>query len=471
MKILLANPALSLEEQKNPVVSKLFSNAMPLGICYLAAVLLREGIEVELIDGAAEKLRQEDIINKVRKGNFDVLGISTTTVSYHRAVELARMAKKEFGKSIPVLLGGPHISAVPKQAMSESAFDIGVYGEAEETIVELLRTMDRGGDLSKVKGIYYREDDELIFTGVRPLVENLDTIPFPARHLLKAKRYYSLPTDVRKMPKFSILANRGCPFHCIFCDSAVVGKKYRSSSPKYLVDEMEHLVKDFGAREIFFVGTTFTVSRKKTEQFLDELESRNLDLYWTCSTRVDVVDKPLLKRMKHAGCWSIRFGIESGNQEVLDFIKKGITKEQVRKATTACEEVGIHTKGFFMIGHLIDTPETIRDSIEFAKSLPLTDITVQINTPLPNTEQFKLANQYGTLADKDFSKFSFFDPVYIPRGMSEEELIRLHRKFYHEFFWRPKILWRQFKKVLNFNTLKNYIKCLDLIIYLTLKRR
>lgn len=471
MKILLVNPALSLEEQKNPVVSRLFSNAMPLGICYLASVLIREGIHVELVDGAAERIQQKDIIDIVKKGKFDILGISTTSVSYHRAVELARMAKKEFGDSVHVLLGGAHISAVPEQAMAEESFDIGVYGEAEETIVELVNALASKGDLSQIKGLYYRENGELKFTGFRPLIQDLDTIPFPARHLLKAKNYFSLPTDVRRLPKFSILANRGCPFHCIFCDSAVVGKRYRSASPKYLVDEMELLVKDFGAREIFFVGTTFTVSREKTEEFLDELEKRKLDLYWTCSTRVDVVDKPLLERMKKLGCWSIRFGIESGNQEVIDFIKKGITKEQVRKALEICEEVGIHTKGFFMIGHLIDTPETIRDSIDFAKSLPLTDVTVQINTPLPNTEQYNRADEFGTLAKKEYSKYSFFDPVYVPRNMTEEQLVKYHRQFYREFYWRPKVLWRQFIKILNPNTFINYLKCLDLIFYLTLKNK
>ncbi|MCE1247798.1 MAG: B12-binding domain-containing radical SAM protein [Firmicutes bacterium] len=470
MKVLIVNPALSKEELKNPVVSNLFSNAMPLGICYLASMLLKEGIHVELIDGAAERIEQKDIIDRCRKGNFDILGISTTTVSFHRAVELGDLAKKAFGDSIPILVGGPHMSALPQETMKEKCFDIGVLGEAEGTIVELVRTLEQKGDLSRVLGIYYREGDELIFTGPRPLIQDIDTIPFPARHLLNPKLYSSLPTDVKRLPKFSILANRGCPFQCIFCDSAVVGKKYRSPSPKYLADEVEHVIKEFGAKEIFFVGTTFTASRKATEDFLDELESRNLKFSWTCSTRVDVVDKPLLERMKRDGCWSIRFGVESGNQEVLNFIKKGITKEQVHRAISLCNEVGIHTKGFFMIGHLVDTHETIVDTINFAKELPLTDVTVQINTPLPNTEQYNLAKDYGTLMEKDYVRFSFFDPVFVPKGLTEEDLVKYHRRFYREFYWRPEILLRQFGKVLNFNTFFNYIKCANLIIYLTLKK-
>lgn len=470
MKILLANPALSREEYKNPVISNLFSNAMPLGICYLASVLRREKIDVGLVDAAAERIGQEEIIERVKRERCDVLGITSTSVSFHRAVELAGLAKKNLGRKFPVIIGGAHISAVPLEAMAEKAFDIGVYGEAEETLPELLRVLETGKNLAGVKGIYYRLDDEVKFTQPRPLIENLDTIPFPARELLNTKLYASLPTDVRRLPKFSILANRGCPFGCIFCDSAVVGKKYRAPSAKYLVDEMEMLEKEFGAKEIFFVGTTFTASREKTEEFLDELERRKLNLLWTCSTRVDVVDYPLLKRMREAGCWSIRLGVESGNQEVLDFIKKGITLKQVRQTVEACNRAGIHAKGFFMIGHLVDTPETIRDSIEFAKSLPLTDLTVQINTPLPNTEQFRRADEYGRMTEKDYNKFTFFDPVFVPKNMTEDQLVRLHRQFYREFFWRPGVLLRQLKKILNLSTFVNYIKCLDLIFYLTLKR-
>lgn len=470
MKVILVNPPISREERRNPVVSRLFSNAMPLGIAYLASVLISRGIATDLLDAAAEGITQQDVLQRIRRGKYDLLGITSTSVSFHRAIEIAGMTKTALGESFPVILGGAHVSAVPREAMEEKVFDVGVLGEAEETFCELAETLAAKGDLSRVRGICYREGDWLRFTQPRPLIQDLDSIPFPARHLLKKDLYSSLPTDVRRMPKFSILANRGCPFQCIFCDSAVVGKRYRSPSPRYLVDEMEMLKKDFGAREIFFVGTTFTVSRERTEAFIDELERRRLDLLWTCSTRVDVVDRPLLERMKKAGCWAIRFGVESGSQEVLDFIKKGITKEQVQDAVEACRDVGIHTKAFFMVGHLIDTPDTIRESIEFAKSLPLTDLTVQINTPLPNTEQFREAARYGCLDCRDYSRFSFFDPVFVPRGMTAGQLTDLHRQFYREFFWRPGTLWQQLKKMTNLGTFINYVKCADLIFHLTVRK-
>ncbi len=470
MKVLLVNPPLSGLERKNPVRLRLFSNAMPLGICYLAAYLGRAGIDVDIIDGAATGIDLIPMVESICRLRPDVMGITSTSVSFHRAVELAESVKKKLGSDFPIVLGGAHLSAVPLEAMAHECFDYGVYGEGEETFTQLVSALGAGRGADDIPGVYYRQEGKILFTSPRPLITNLDAIPFPRRNLLNTSLYTSLPTDVRRLPKFSILANRGCPFNCIFCDSAVVGKSYRTASPGYLADEMEMLKKDFGAREIFFVGTTFTVSREHTEAFLSELERRRLDMMWTCSTRVDVVDLELLSRMKKAGCWAIRFGIESGSQKVLDFIRKGINLDQARKAVEDCARAGINAKAFFMVGHLNDTRETIRESIDFAKSLPLTDLTVQINTPLPNTEQFRRAKEFGTLDTRDYSRYSFFEPVFTPHGMTPEELVSLQRQFYREFFWRPAPLIRQAQKLLNWNTFRNYIKCADLIYHLTLKR-
>jgi len=470
MKVLLVNPSLSRREQQNPVIANLFSNAMPLGLAYLASTLLARGHQVHLRDGAAERVEHKAILNQIERERYSLVGITSTTTGFHRALEFAGLVRERF-PSITTVLGGPHLSALPYHAMAEKSFDLGVMGEGEETLAELVEVLEGGGQPSQVKGLIYREGDEIKFTPPRPLIQNLDTIPFPARHLLNTRLYASLPTDVRFLPKFTVITARGCPFRCIFCDSAVVGKKHRTPSPEYLVAEMEHLVKDFGVREIALVGTTFTVNRERTLKFLELLRKKNLKLAWTCSTRVDSLDRDLLRLMKEAGCWSVRLGIESGNEEVLKFIRKGITREQVRDVVGWCQELGIHTKGFFMVGHLIDNAQTIRDSIDFALSLPLTDITVQINTPLPNTPQYRQAAKYGTLDEKDFSRFSFFEPVYVPNGMTQEELVALHREFYRRFYWRLSTLRLHLKKIMHLATLKNYIKAANLIFFLSFQKR
>ena len=472
MKILLINPPLKEEERKNPVIGTLFANAMPLGLGYLAAVLIQAGItDVQIVDAAAERKTAVDLVDKIRRDGVDIVGIGATTYSYFDAMDVARAIKEAFGDAIPIVLGGPHISAIPSHAMACEDFDYGVIGEGEYTFLELVQKLGRGESVTDVKGIVYRKGDELVFTPKRPLVMDLDTIPFPARHLFRTHLYASLPTDVRYLPKFTQIPTRGCPFQCNFCDSAAVtGKRYRAPSPKYLVDEMEHLKKDFGVREVAFAATTFTVSHRKTEEFLDELESRKLNMAWTASTRVDVVDKPLLQRMKNAGCWSIRMGIESGDDEVLKFIQRGMTTDEVRRVVNDANDVGLQIKAFFIVGHLIDTPATIRKSIDFACSLPLDDVTVQINTPLPNTPQFNMAPKYGQL-NPDFSRYNFWRPVYVPHGMTEDELIWWHREFYKRFYWRAKTVKAHVKKkLLHFHTFVNYMKTLNLFVYLAFKR-
>lgn len=468
MKILLINPPLSPEEQKNPVVANLFSNAMPLGILYIASYALERGLQVAAIDAPAERQTLDEVMQRIRRYSPDIIGITTTTPVFHRAIALAR-AIKAWAPNLKIVVGGPHINAAPITSMMHDCFDIGCIGEGEETFYELVTALDRGESPDKIHGLIFRHSSGMIrFTPPRRPLMDLDTLPFPARHLLDNSLYTSLPTDVRYLPKYTVLATRGCPFRCTFCDHASEGEKYRTASPTYMADELELLERQYGAREVAFVGSTFTAKREAAIELCEQIIQRGLKLHWTCSTRVDVVTEDLLRLMKKAGCWAIRFGIESGNQQILNFIHKGITKEQVRKAVNLCDKVGICTKAFFIVGHPTETKQTIEETIDFACSLPLTDITVQINTPLPNTHQYSIARDYGTIPSVDYSKYSFFSPVFIPHGLTKEDLVYYHKEFYRRFFWRVPTFKRQLKKVSHFATLMNYLRCLDLIFYLTM---
>lgn len=469
MKVVLINPPLPEESLKNPVVVNLFSNAMPLGICYLAAVLKKEGIDVNILDAAAERLNIEKCGEWIIKEKPDILGITSTTNNFFQAIALAKKSK-ELRPDMPVVLGGVHVTAVPEDALSNEEFDYGVIGEAEITFPALLKAVASNVDTSGIEGIAYRDGDKIKLTPPRKYIEDLDTLPFPSRDLLKARLYSSLPTDVLRLPKLTMVPTRGCPFNCIFCTSCVTGKNFRIFSPGYIADEMEHLYRDFGAREIAFTTTTFTVNRKKSHEFLDDLIRRKMDLVWTVSTRVDTVDRELLAKMKKAGCWCVRIGIESGNEDVLKFIRKGITLEQVKKVTKWCDELGIHVKTFFIIGHLPDTEDSIRDSIDFALSLPIGDVTVQFNTPLPGTAQYSMASDYGILKN-NIASHNYWEPAFIPKGLSEEKLISLHKEFYKKFYMRP-VLWkRHLKKLAHPRTILNYIKTLDLLYYLAFGKK
>lgn len=468
MKILLVNPPLSVEEQRNPVVSNLFANAMPLGILYIASYGIERGLNIQAIDAPAERMTLDDAMAKIKKFAPDVVGITTTTPVFHRAIALAR-AVKTWGPSVVTVVGGPHINAAPITSMMNKCFDIACLGEGEITFYELVTALARGESPDHIPGLIFRGGSGIIrFTAPRQHLMDLDQLPFPARNLLNPKLYTSLPTDVKYLPKFTVLATRGCPFHCTFCDHAAGGEKYRTPSPKYMVDELEMLEKQYKAREVAFVGSTFTAKAEKAEEMCNLILERGLKLQWTCSTRVDVVSERLLTLMKKAGCWCIRFGVESGSQKILNQIRKGITKEQITKAINLCEKVGICTKAFFIVGHPMETIQTMEETIDFACSLPLTDITVQLNTPLPNTHQYATAHEFGHIPSVDYSKYSFFSPVFIPNGLTAEDLAYYHKEFYRRFFWRPETIKRQIKKVAHWATLMNYFRCLDLIFYLTL---
>jgi radical SAM superfamily enzyme YgiQ (UPF0313 family) len=174
--------------------------------------------------------------------------------------------------------------------------------------------------------------------------------------------------------------------------------------------------------------------------------------------------------MKTAGCWDVRLGIESGNEEVLGFIRKKVSLEQIRRVAGWCRDLGIHAKGFFILGHLVETKESIEDTINFALSIPLTDITVQLNTPLPNTPQYEIAGRYGTFKSQDFSEFDMFTPVFVPRGMTEEYLVSKQRELYRRFYLRWGTVKRHMAKMTPL-TLLNYIKALGLFIHLSAGRR
>lgn len=467
MKILLINPPITFSQKRRigPVIRNLFYNSPPLGLGYLAAVLEKRKIIVKIIDAAVKNLRIPEISILYRKFKPEIVGITSTTYSFQSAVSIARMIKEE-NPYTKVIIGGPHVTADPQSILPHKSFDVGVFGEGEATLPNLIDALKNNGDLREIKGIIFREDRELYFTEPREYLKNLDTLPFPARHLLPLELYRPQPNDERIRPKLSMITSRGCPFGCIFCDKSVFGKTYRSFSPEYIVSEMEHLVKDFGVKDIAFLDSCFTVHKERVEAIITEIRKRNLKVSWTCTARVDVVTKELLKKMKEAGCWRVRLGIESGDDNVLKFIKKGITKEQAKNAANWAAEVGLQPKGFFMIGHLIDTGESIEETIKFAKSLPLKDITIQINTPLRNTIQYGIYKEYGTLTTDDKSKFSYFEPVFLPKGLTKEYLNQIYRKFYRSWYIRPIVIWWHLRHLQGFRDIGKYLKTLGLLVFL-----
>jgi radical SAM superfamily enzyme YgiQ (UPF0313 family) len=473
MRVTLVNPPIDTvlaHGHVSPVTAYLFYNSAPLGILYVAAALEAAGHTVAAIDAAAEKLDIRGTVRRIESTRPDVIGITSTTVVFETAKLLATACKGAMPR-IPVVLGGYHVTLLPHEAMAHAAFDYGVIHEGEHTMAELCMALAGVRALEDVQGIVLREPGGgLRFTPPRPRFKELDQLPFPARHLLPPDLYQPIPIDEHASPKFAMITSRGCPHACAFCQKAKSG--YRSHSPEYIADEVEHLVRDFGARDIAFVDSLFCASKKRVQGIMDEFMRRDIPskVSWTCSSRVEVVDRELLQQMKDAGCWRTRFGIESGSDRVLDFISKGITKDKIRAAVTAAHEVGLRPKAFFILGHMPDTRETIEETIQFAKTIPLHDVTVQINTLLPKTPQMETwereGEKWGRLVNSSTDEKSFWEPTFVPWGLEPEELVAFHRRFYREFYFRPITLARHLETVTSWRDVYKYASASSLFSFL-----
>ena len=441
-RIFLLYPPVSKEERYGSALGASGGNQIPLGIYYLSSALRNAGFTIKAYDAEIAGNNAEATAEMIRDFLPDAMGISCTTVAYHRAVEVARIVKKNLPQ-LPIVIGGPHVTSNYTHAMSFSCFDYGVVGEGEETAIELFHSIFSNNPLlSSIKGIVFRKDGELLFTGHRALIDNLDTIAFPAYDLIKnISQYNPPPSNYKKLPVVNIITSRGCPNHCTFCDRAVFGNKLRQRSAENVVEEISLLVKKYNVKEIAFVDDTFTIGKNRLIKIFNLLEKRKIRITWTCMSRVNTVDRELLHFLKQHGCWHISFGIESGSQKILNMIKKGITLEMAEKAVKECASTGIRTKGFFMIGHPGETMDTINDTISFALKIPLDTMIATINTPHPGTEQYSDALKFGTVDETDWSKWSNLRPVFVPHGLSEKILLKKHQELYRRFYLRPRIIF------------------------------
>ena len=464
MHIWLINPPVKRDEptKLGAVIENLFFNSPPLGLLSLAAVLEEEGHRVTVTDAPVHGLTARGLGQMAPGLQPDLVGFTATTSYHDIAVEGAREIKQTLPR-VPVCIGGPHFNAHPDFLVRYPAFDFGVRGEGEYTLRDVVETLGRGEEIAQIPGVVTAQDGEVHFAPFRPPVENLDDLPFPARHLVDLTRYRPLPNDENRLPKSSIIGSRGCPFSCIFCDKATFGKSYRARSPQKVVEEMHILANDFGVRDVAIVDSTFTPNKRRLLAMLDAMEANPPPTTWTCSCRANLLDEQSLMRMKALGCWKIRIAIESGNDEILKRIRKGISKAQFRKTVTTAARLGFQVKAFFMLGHLGETHQTMKDTLDFALSLPLSDATIQITTPLRGTPLFEECEKHGTLLSHDDQMYSFFQPVFIPDGLTAGDLEAAHRRFYRRFYLRPTLMWRNLKHARRVSDVTKYLRAVPLV--------
>ena len=492
MKVALIYPTISVKERYGRDIGDIGGKQAPLGILYLSSYLKQHNHNVQVIDAEALLLSDEAIIGLLEDFNPDVVAISTTTVAFLNSANLAKKISVSLPKSI-IIAGGPHITANPKESIETGVFDFVIQKEGEESFLELIKVIEsedfkveREGIILEesmtilrervlpkaffdVKGIIFYSNNSIIITEEREYIQDIDKLPFPDRVALFDITCYRPPIGCY-LEKFSVsmITSRGCPYRCVFCDNNTFGRKIRWFSPKYVVDEIEFILTKYGAREISFVDDTFPSNRKRFIEILKLIEERKLKFVWNCMANVNDLDPELLKLMKAAGCWQIAVGIESGDDEILKLIKKGITVEKVREVVEAGDQAGIMMKGFFMFGHPGETKESLQKTLQFALELPLTDVTCTINTPIKGTELYSMAisGNYGAFdVDAGNSRLNYWDTVFIPNGLTSDYLYTAQREFFKKFYMRRKILFKQLKKIKNVTVLARFLSTVIKLIF------
>ncbi len=383
MRILLIAPPYALEEYPLP----------PLSLSYLSGSLLAHGFEVEILDLLTSKASAAKIRRKLEQYQPQLVGITSVTMTFPAAARILKVCK-EFDPSITTVMGGQHVSFAAEDAFHRAPWiDVVVAGEGDVTVVELASALDKGSDLGKVAGLYINRDGKAIKTAARPLIDNLAELPVPARHLLPLSKYHALGAAC------SVISSRGCPYDCIFCTTPrMYGRRARFRPPVQVVDEIEVVHREYGFNQINMVDDTFTLNRSHATQLCRELIRRRLPVTWSIFSRVDTLTPDLLNLMREAGCTCMLFGVESGSEEVLKNIKKGITPEKVRNGVKLATEAGIGSFASFILGLPGETPERARETLAFAMELAErwgTQYGFHYLSPFPGTELFEQAQELG----------------------------------------------------------------------------
>jgi radical SAM superfamily enzyme YgiQ (UPF0313 family) len=438
--ILFATPPLSLEERYGALAAA-GSAAPSLGILMLAAVAREAGHDCAVIDAAALNLDAAAFLARAIALRPRIVGFSATTLAIAHAGRMGEELKRLI-PGIRVIVGGPHASAVPVETLERfPVFDAAVVGEGEETVLDLLRAFGSGGAPDGIPGIAWRDGGAVRLNPRRPFIRDLDTLPLPAWDLLEGfpGRYAPPVFKTRRLPAASLVTSRGCPNRCIFCDRSVFGSSCHAYSAGYVVAMVEKLHRDFGVREFSFEDDTFATFKGRLAEICERLIALRLPISWSCLGRVNQVTAELLGLMKRAGCWQVSFGIESGNDAILAAIRKNVTREDIRRALALSRRAGLLNKGFFIVGHPGETRQTLAETVAFGLELPLDDISVSMLTPFPGTEIFERAAEFGVF-DPDWSRMSLLNTVFVPFGLTEEELFRAQQTLIRRFYLRPRII-------------------------------
>ncbi len=410
----------------------------------LAAWVRENGFQVDYIDLHARNLLTPEAAPAVQAFGPDIVALTAKTLGWPAVIEIAQMVR-EAAPDATIVVGGPQLTLYAKESLSWDCFDLACVGDGEETLLEICQRYERGESLEGIAGTVYRKDGQIL-EAARPVAAKIDKYPMPAWDLVDLTDYHCLTL---LQPFATMVTTRGCPWHCGYC-SQVYSEKLRFRAPELVVDEMEYLEREHGVREIVFFDETFTIGKRRMKKFSKLVQERGLTVKFNIRARVDTVDREVLEALKAAGLRSIHMGVEAGTDRLLKIMNKQITREQTERAFRISREVGIETRGYFMIGYYDATPQDIEDTINFAAGLGLDWASFSVATALPGTDLYTVAQERGYVNGDFWREYTVNGGGQLPQLETEtftaEQLRAYRTKAYLKFYMRPDLIRRKFSK-------------------------
>lgn len=413
----------------------------PPNLAYLAALAENLGHDVRIIDGQVEDMSLDVMVEHVLMFKPDIIGVTASTPFFHIVCDLAKKLKQRIS-GVPIIIGGPHVTILKEDAFNPF-FDYAFIGESDESFPVFLERYEKGKDISEVKGILFREKGNVRFTGEADPIYDIDSLPFPARHLLKMDKY-KIGTLQGTKNFASIMTMRGCPFKCIFCSTKVFGNRVRKRSPKLVVDEIKSIMNDYNIRHFVFLDDTFTLDRNHILKICDLIEEEKLEFTFEGSTRANLVDEELISRMANAGLIRLSFGLESVDENIQKIMRKEVPLESYTIANKLTDKYGIETLNSCMIGLPGETVDTVKKTLSYLRdSREIKQVNISIAVPYPGTELYEMAKRGDyrlKLLVDDFSKFRRYNVAVMSVGdLSPDDLIKLQNDAFASIYLAP---WR-----------------------------
>jgi radical SAM superfamily enzyme YgiQ (UPF0313 family) len=414
-----------------------------------------QGEDVTYIDSVIQDLDMDQTLQRAKEKRPDVIFMETTTPSIEADYQNLTALKEATGATI--IVGGPHATYFHTQVLEECpAIDVVIRHEFDTKIAGVVSNLD---SLNSVSGISYRDGRTAIDNGDGELCHDLDAVPFPDRDLIPWEWY--LEAWYTRRPFMNLMTSRGCPYHCAFClwPQSMYGHQQRFRSLDNVFSEIHSLIDRYGLKEINIDDGTFTTRKKRVIEFCQRLRDEKIKIMWTCNGRVDNLDDEMLSEMKASGCKMIRLGVESGSQEVLNKIKKGLTLKQIEEGVKLVKKHGIQALGGFMFGFPYDSKETVEQTIAFAKKISPDQVQFSINMCYPGTSLYEFAIENNLLIAKNFKEFDMtHGPVVKTLDMNRAELEHILARAYREFYFRPRYIFQTLFNINNFDEIKRVLR-------------